>query len=109
MTKIEPSFLAAKRFGVDSAKKVNTEFGAYLSFHFNTRFTPSTHLISRLDLYSNYLRKPGNMDILLNNVLTLGINKFLAGTILFDILYDHDFKQRTQVQEITGVGLRLKL
>lgn len=109
VTKIEPSFLSSKRFGVDADQKVNTEFGAYVSFHFNTRFTPSTHLISRLDVYSNYLRKPGNMDILFNNVLTLGINKFLAGTLLFDILYDHDFKQRTQVQEITGIGLRLKL
>lgn len=109
VTKTDPDFLASKKFGVDSSKKINTEFGAYLSVHFNTRFSKNTSLISRFDLFSNYLRKPGNMDILFNNVLTLGINKFLAGTVLLDIIYDHDFKQRTQVQEITGIGVRLKL
>ncbi|HEX7902575.1 MAG TPA: DUF3078 domain-containing protein [Chitinophagaceae bacterium] len=109
VTKIDRDFYTVTKFGVDSSQKVNTEIGAYLSVHYNAKLSKTANLISRLDLFSNYKRKPRNVDVLLNNVLTISINKFLAGTFLFDILYDHDYKKRTQVQEVTGLGLRLKL
>ena len=109
VTKVDDEFYNMKKFGVDSSDKVNTEIGAYFSAHFNAKLSKTTNLISRLDLFSNYKRKPGNIDVLFNNVLSVNINKIFAATFLFDILYDHDFKTRTQIQEITGLGLRLKL
>jgi hypothetical protein len=109
VTKLDKDFYNLKRFGVDSFQKVYTEVGAYITAHYNTRISKSVNLISRLDLFSNYKRDPQNIDILLNNVLTFSITKFLAGTFLFDLVYDHDFKRRTQIQEITGLGMRLSL
>lgn len=109
VTKVDPEFIDQKRFGVDSGRKVYTEIGAYITFHYNERFSKSVSLISRLDLFSNYKRDPQNVDILFNNVLTFNITKFLAGTFLFDLVYDHDFKRKTQIQQITGFGMRLKL
>ena len=109
VTKLDKEFYNLKRFGVDSFQKVYTEVGAYITAHYNTKISKSVNLISRLDLFSNYKRDPQNIDILLNNVLTFSITKFLAGTFLFDLVYDHDFKRRTQIQEITGLGMRLRL
>ena len=109
VTKADEDFYKLKKFGVDSSDKVNTEIGAYISAHFNAKLSKTTNLISRLDLFSNYKRKPQNIDVLFNNVLTVNINKIFSATFLFDIVYDHDFKTRTQIQEITGLGLRLKL
>ncbi|MFZ9387304.1 MAG: DUF3078 domain-containing protein [Chitinophagaceae bacterium] len=109
VTKFDRQFLNQKRFGVDSAHRVYTEIGAYISVHYNNKISKTTSLISRLDLFSNYKRKPQNVDVLLNNVLTFAITKFFAGSFLFDLVYDHDFKQRTQIQEVLGLGLRLKL
>jgi hypothetical protein len=37
------------------------------------------------------------------------ISNLFAASILFDIIYDHDIKRRTQVQKIFGLGLRVKL
>jgi len=109
VTKLDDAFYNRKLFGVDSSHRVYTEIGAYLSVHYNNKLSKTASLISRLDLFSNYKRKPGNIDILMNNVLTLNISKSFAGTFVFDLLYDHDVKRRTQVQQVSGLGLRLKL
>ena len=109
VTKIDDDFYEQKKFGVDSAQKINTEFGAYITSHFNLKLSNTTKYIGRVDLYSNYLHKPENVDVLLNNLLTINISNMFAANILLDIIYDHDIKRRTQVQEIFGLGLKLKL
>lgn len=109
VTKTDDDFYHQKKFGVDSAQKVNTEFGTYITSHYNIKISKNTRYIGRLDLYSNYLRQPGNVDVLMNNLLTVNISNVFAANILLDIIYDHDIKRRTQIQEIFGLGLKLKL
>ncbi len=109
VTKLEKDFYSKKLFGVDSAHKVYTEVGAYLSFHYNRVFSKTVKYIGRLDLITNYKRNPQNVDVLWNNLFTFAISKNFAGTFLLDILYDDDVKRRTQIQEITGIGLKFSL
>lgn len=109
VTKIDDDFYNQKKFGVDSAQKVNTEFGAYITSHYNVKISKTTKYIGRLDLYSNYLHKPENVDVLFNNLLMINISNLFAANILLDIIYDNDIKRRTQIQEIFGLGLKLKL
>ncbi len=109
VTKIDPDFHYLDKFGVDSAHKIYTEIGAYLSVHFNKQFSKSVKYIGRLDLFSNYKRNPQNVDVLFNNLFTFAISKYFAGTFLLDIIYDDDIKRRTQVQELTGIGLKFNL
>ncbi|HUR66514.1 MAG TPA: DUF3078 domain-containing protein [Chitinophagaceae bacterium] len=109
VTKLDDEFYNRKVFGVDSFHRVYTEVGAFLSVHYNNKISKTTGLISRLDLFSNYKRNPKNVDVLLNNVLTFAITKYFAGSLLFDLVYDDDVKKRTQLQEIIGLGLRLRL
>ena len=109
VTKIDDEFYNQAKFGIDSADKINTEIGAYLSMHYTVKISKAANYIARLDLFSNYKRKPGNIDVLSNNLLMINISKFFAATVLLDIIYDDDIKGRTQVQEIFGLGLRLQL
>ena len=109
VTKMDDDFLDQKKFGVDSSHRVNTEFGAYITAHCNIKMSKTTKYIGRADLYSNYLHKPGNVDVLMNNLFTINISSVFAANILLDIVYDDDIKRRTQVQEIFGLGLKLKL
>ncbi|HET9747521.1 MAG TPA: DUF3078 domain-containing protein, partial [Chitinophagaceae bacterium] len=109
VTKIDDDFYGQYKFGVDSAQKVNTEFGAYMTTHFNIAISKTTRYIGRLDLFSNYLRKPGNVDVLMNNLFTVNISNVFAVNILLDMLYDDNIKRRIQLQEIFGLGLKLKL
>jgi hypothetical protein len=109
ITKLDDHFYQQSTFGVDSADKVNPEIGAYLSIHFDAKIKKTAEYIARLDLFSNYKRNPEYVDVLMNNLFTINISNFFAATILLDIIYDHDIKARTQIQEIFGLGLRLKL
>jgi hypothetical protein len=109
VTKLDHEFYNQSKFGIDSANKVNTEIGAYISTHYNVKISKTAGYIGRLDLFSNYKRKPGNIDVLMNNLFTINIAKFFAANILVDIIYDDDTKGRTQVEEIFGLGLKLKL
>ena len=109
VTKIDDEFYNEYKFGIDSAQKVNTEFGAYITTHYNVKISNTTRYIGRVDLFSNYLRKPGNVDVLMNNLFTVNISNVFAVNILLDIIYDDDIKRRTQVQEIFGMGLKVKL
>lgn len=109
VTKLDDDFYDQSKFGVDSAHRINTEFGAYISTHFNVKISKSSRYIGRLDLFSNYLRDPAKVDVLMNNLLSINISKVFAANILLDIVYDADIKNRVQVQEIFGLGLKLNL
>lgn len=109
VTKIDDDFYHEAKFGIDSAQKVNTEFGAYITSHYNLKISKTTRYIGRFDLFSNYFRNPENIDVLMNNLLTINISNAFAANILLDIVYDDDTKRRTQIQEIFGLGLKVKL
>jgi hypothetical protein len=109
VTKIDEDFYHQKRYGVDSAQRINTEFGAYISSHYNLKISGTARYIGRLDLYSNYLRNPHYVDVLMSNLLSVNISNVFAANVLVDIVYDHDIRDRIQLQEIFGLGLKLKL
>ena len=106
--KRDEDFLNVAKFGVDSAKKINTEFGAYMTAKYTVAITKWATYTGRLDFFSNYRRNPQNIDVLMNNLLTMAFTKSLATNISLDLLYDDDVLKRLQLKEILGVGLTLK-
>lgn len=107
--KRDPDFLPFSRFGVDAGEKSNTEFGAFLTARYLAPFTRWASFSSRLDLFSNYRRDPQNIDILMNNLLTMKFTKGFATNLSVDLVYDHDVLQKLQLKEILGIGLTLAL
>ena len=72
-------------------------------------------LYSRLDLYSDYLRKPQNVDINWEVQINMVINKWFSTTLTTNMVYDDDVKitlsdgrkvKRVQFKEFLGVGLQ---
>lgn len=107
VTKRDPEFFGISKFGVDSARRVFTEIGAYLGVHYNAHLSKTVNYIGRVDLFSNYKKDPGNVDVFMTNLITFNFSKKFACSILLDLLYDADITHELQVQEITGVGLKL--
>lgn len=102
-------FFKVAKFGVDSAKKVNTEIGAFVTAKYTVALTKWATYTGRLDFFSNYKHKPQNVDVLMNNLLTMKFTKNFATNLSVDLLYDDDVITRLQVKEILGIGLTLKL
>jgi hypothetical protein len=107
----------AERYGIDPGKSSRFEAGAFVSAIFKKDIMKNVNLRSRLDLYSNYLKNPQNVDIFWTNVFTLKVNKWLGVTYNFDLIYDDDVRlfgpnnnaPRTQIKSLLSVGLTTKL
>ena len=107
--KRDEDFYTMAKFGVDSAKKVNTEIGAFITAKYKSAITKWATYTGRLDLFSNYRRNPQNIDVLMNNLLTMNFTKNFATNLSVDLLYDDDVLKKLQLKEILGIGLTMKL
>ena len=107
--KVDEDFFNVAKFGVDSAKKSNMEFGAYVTATYKADISKWATYTGRVDLFSNYKRNPQNVDLLMNNLLTMKFNKIFAANLSLDLIYDDDVIKRLQVKEILGIGITLKL
>jgi hypothetical protein len=95
-------------YGVDTGATSRNEFGAFLSTEFNKDIMTNVSLKSRLDLFSNYKNRPGNIDIFWTNVLAMKINKYLTANVALDLLYDDNAIARMQIRQLLGIGFSAK-
>ncbi len=93
-------------YGVDSFHHSATEFGAYTTFNYNNTIAKNVTYKGRLDLFSNYLSHPENIDLYMTNMFSFRINKLLAATYSLDLIYDDDVRLFGPNQ--TSPGLQLK-
>ena len=56
----------------------------------NTFFEEKMSLTTTLDLYSNYLNNPQNLDVLWQNDLGVTIFKNISLNLVTELYYDHD-------------------
>lgn len=107
--KTDNDFYNIDKFGVPPEHRSYTELGAFATAKYNKKVNAWAHYSGRLDLFSNYKRNPENVDLFMTNLLTMKFNKWFATNISVDMVYDDDVIQRTQLKEILGIGLTLKL
>jgi hypothetical protein len=90
-------------FGVDKAitdangvpvpgtgKRNRQEFGGYVKMVLRLKIMENIGLISKLDLFSNYLHNPGNIDVNWDVLVSMKINKFISATLNTTLIYDDD-------------------
>lgn len=107
--KTDEDFHMIDKFGVPPNKRAYTELGSFATAKYTKKFTPWAFYTGRIDLFSNYKRNPENVDLFFTNLVTMKFNKWLATNISVDMVYDDDVLQRTQLKEILGIGLTVKL
>jgi Protein of unknown function (DUF3078) len=103
-------------YGVTPGKKSNFEFGAFATINYMKEINKNITYKGRLDLFSNYLRNPKNVDLFMSNILNVKLSKVLSATWGVDLIYDDDVRlfgknQRSaalQVKSLVGLGLLVK-
>jgi hypothetical protein len=114
---IDDTLSAVGAFGVDPGKKFRAEFGGYAKIAYNQEIMKNVNLQAKFDLFSNYLKNPGNIDVTAEFLIVMKINEFLAATFNSLLIYDDDVKllqtdntlgPGLQVKEVFGVGLSYK-
>ena len=113
------SLSAQGAYGVDSGKHVRLEFGAYSTISYTAKISENAVYTGRLDLFSNYLHDPQDVDVNLTNLIAVKVTGILTMTVAFNLIYDNDVSTvksdgtvggaKPQLQELLGIGLQLKL
>jgi len=120
---IDQGLSDAGAFGVDPGKNFRGELGAYANLIYKKdEIFKNTGFATRLDLFSNYLHNPQNIDINWETMLILKVNEFISATVNTLLIYDDDILikvdedsegeailgKRVQFKEVIGVGLTYK-
>lgn len=92
-------------FGVEEGKTMRYELGASLSGYYKFELMPNVSVENILNLYSNYLEDPQNVDIDYQLNVVLKINKYLSTNLAFQAIYDDNAYKGFQVREMVGLGL----
>jgi hypothetical protein len=119
----------AGAFGVTPGEKVRSEIGGYIRViysrnDFKSEFLKNVSFTTKIDLFSNYLDKPQNVDVSWETLIAMKVNKYLSFNFNTHLLYDDNTKikvdrnkdgiidaypgSRIQFKEIFGVGLSYK-
>lgn len=116
--------LSAKgAFGVEPGKNFRGELGAYANLAFKQdEILKNVNFMTKLDLFTNYLKNPQNIDVSWEALLVLKVNEYISATVNTLLLYDDDILikigedgsgtprlgRRVQFKEVIGVGFTYK-
>lgn len=126
-----PALSMAGAFGVKPGENLRSEFGGYIRAiysrnDFKGEFLKNVSFTTKIDLFSNYLEKPQNIDVNWEILIAMKVNKFLSVNLNTQLIYDDNIaipfdkngngtietgeavRSRVQFKEILGVGLSLK-
>jgi hypothetical protein len=105
-------------FGVEKGKKSRQEYGAYLKFRYNTTLMKNIEMRTKLELFSNYMVNPQNIDVNAELILNFKINSLFSALAQWNLIYDDDVKirdtkgnigPRTQFKSVLGIGISYKI
>ncbi len=68
------------------------EFGAYLKAQYMTQVMDNITFKTVLELFTNYLHNPQNVDVNWTTLTTFKVNKFVSATLTTQLIYDDDIK-----------------
>lgn len=91
-------------FGVEQGKTSRFEFGAGLSGYYKFNLMENISWENILNLYSNYLDKPKNVDIDYQANLVMKVNKYISTNLAFQAIYDDNAVGAFQIREVFGLG-----
>lgn len=84
----EDSLSGAGAFGVDPGKRSLIQMGGSVTAQFKKDVLKNVNLLSKLGLFTNYLKNPENIIVNWENTIFLKVNKHISTTIGTTLIYD---------------------
>ena len=104
---MDDTLSAAGAFGVEAGQHSRFELGGYLRWNLSINLMENVKWTHQVDLFSNYLNQPGNIDINWTGLLELKVNEALRTTISTHLIYDDDIvleKEAARTEIVDGVS-----
>ncbi len=104
-------------YGVTPGHSTYNEVGSFASINWMQPIATNISYKGRIDLFSNYAHKPGNVDLFMTNFFSFRINKHFTASYNLDLIYDDDVKifgkngdsSGLQMKSLIGIGYSMKL
>ena len=99
-------------------KRLRGEFGAYVKVKYNKTLAKNIDLKSKIELFSNYLVNPQNIDVNAEALFNFKINSWMSASLQWTLIYDDDIDirdvngnvgPRTQFKSVMGLGITFKM
>ena len=100
-----PGYVNNSYFGVDAGKSMLFQLGFNASAYYKFKIMENVTAENYLNLYSNYLKNPQNIDINYTLNIVMKINKVLSANLNFQAIYDDDAFAGFQTKEVFGIGV----
>ena len=108
---------------VRDGKRFRAEIGAYIRAQLKTKLASNISFKTKLELFSNYLHNPQNIDVYWENGLEIKLWKIITINLASQLIYDDDINitvynndgtvkgmgPRTQFRHMTALGLTWKI
>ncbi len=106
-----------------NGEKFRAEIGGYIKMQYKTEVIENVDFQTKLDLFSNYLNNPTNIDVNWETLLNFKVNKYITANLSTLLIYDDDIKVavdtdgdditdkmavRTQFKEVLSIGFTYK-
>jgi len=92
-------------FGVEEGKSSRMEFGASIGAYYKFDLMKNISMENILNLYTNYLEDPQNVDLDYTINLVMNINKYISTTLAYQTIYDDNAFEGLQTRQVFGLGI----
>jgi hypothetical protein len=108
---LDEGLSAAGAFGVEPGENKRKEFGGFIRALFRATLMENITANSKLELFSNYLEKPQNLNINFDTRIIMQINQYISANLEIQMLYDENATIRVTDAEgnIVTLGPRVQL
>jgi hypothetical protein len=103
---------------LSAGKRLRSEFGAYVKITYMQNLAKNISLKSKLELFSNYINNPQNIDVNAEALFNFKVNSWFSASLQWSLIYDDDIDirdingnigPRTQFKSILGIGIMYKM
>lgn len=98
---------SASVFGVKGGETMRYELGAAINSYYKFNLMANVTFENILNLYSNYLEDPQNVDIDYQLNIVMKINKYLSTNFAFQTIYDDNAFRGFQTRQVVGLGVNI--
>ena len=92
-------------FGVEEGNSVRYELGASIGAYYKFTLMENITMENILNMYSDYLEDPQNVDFDYTINIVMGINKYFSTNLAFQAIYDDNAFQGLQTRQMIGLGI----
>ena len=95
-------------FGVEEGSSVRYELGASIGAYYKFTLMENITMENILNMYSDYLEDPQNVDFDYTINIVMGINKYFSTNLAFQAIYDDNAFQGLQTRQMIGLGINYR-